>query len=85
MYVFPNERSRTRAMSDNGIRFALRTLGYTNDDMIPHGFRAMARTLLDEELSRFRPDWIEQQLHIVCPTRWAEPTTALRSSMSERK
>ena len=61
MYVFPNERSRTRAMSDNGIRSALRTLGYTNDDMTPHGFRAMARTLLDEEL-RFRPDWIEQQL-----------------------
>ena len=61
MYVFPNERSRTRAMSDNGIRSALRTLGYTSDDMTPHGFRAMARTLLDEEL-RFRPDWIEQQL-----------------------
>ena len=61
MYVFPNERSRTRAMSDNGIRSAMRTLGYTNEDMTPHGFRAMARTLLDEEL-RFRPDWIEQQL-----------------------
>ena len=61
MYVFPNERSRTRAMSDNGIRSALRTLGYTNEEMTPHGFRAMARTLLDEEL-RFRPDWIEQQL-----------------------
>lgn len=61
MYVFPNERSRTRAMSDNGIRSALRTLGYRNEDMTPHGFRAMARTLLDEEL-RFRPDWIEQQL-----------------------
>ncbi len=61
MRVFPNERSRTRAMSDNGIRSALRTLGYTNEDMTPHGFRAMARTLLDEEL-RFRPDWIEKQL-----------------------
>ena len=61
MFVFPNERSRNRAMSDNGIRSALRTLGYTNEEMTPHGFRAMARTLLDEEL-RFRPDWIEQQL-----------------------
>ncbi len=39
MYVFPNERSRTRAMSDNGIRSALRTLGYTNQDMTPHGFK----------------------------------------------
>ena len=53
--MYLNERSRTRAMSDNGIRSALRTLGYSNDDMTPHGFRAMARTLLDEEL-RFRPD-----------------------------
>ena len=61
IYVFPNERSRTRAMSDNGIRSALRTLGYTNEEMTPHGFRAMACTLLDEEL-RFRPDRIEQQL-----------------------
>ena len=60
-YVFPNERSRTRPMSDNGIRTALRTLGCSNEDMTPHGFRAMARTLLDEEL-RIRPDWIEQQL-----------------------
>ena len=60
-YVFPKERSRTRPMSDNGIRTALRTLGYSNQDMTPHGFRAMARTLLDEEL-RIRPDWIEQQL-----------------------
>ena len=60
-YVFPNERGRTRPMSDNGIRTALRTLGYSNEDMTPHGFRAMARTLLDEEL-RIRPDWIEQQL-----------------------
>lgn len=60
-FVFPNERSRKRPMSDNGLRTALRTLGYSNNDMTPHGFRAMARTLLDEQL-RVRPDWIEQQL-----------------------
>jgi integrase len=29
--------------------------------MTPHGFRAMARTLLDEELE-YRIEWIEQQL-----------------------
>ena len=29
--------------------------------MTPHGFRAMARTILDEVLS-FRVDWIEHQL-----------------------
>ena len=36
-------------------------MGYDNDTMTPHGFRAMARTILDEVLN-FRPDWIEHQL-----------------------
>ena len=43
------------------MRVALRTLGYTNDQMTPHGFRAMARTLLDEVLE-FPAVWIEHQL-----------------------
>ena len=60
-YVFPSARSRGRPLSENGIRVALRTIGYTNDEMTPHGFRAMARTLLDEELG-FRVDYIEHQL-----------------------
>ena len=50
-----------KQFANNFISYYLRTLGYTNEDMTPHGFREMARTLLDEEL-RFRPDWIEQQL-----------------------
>jgi len=36
-------------------------MGYTNDEMTPHGFRAMARTILDEVL-QVRPDFIEHQL-----------------------
>ena len=36
-------------------------MGYTNEQITPHGFRAMARTLLDEELG-FRIDYIEHQL-----------------------
>jgi integrase len=36
-------------------------MGYDNDTMTPHGFRASARTLLDEVLG-FRVEWIEQQL-----------------------
>ena len=60
-YVFPSARGASRAMSDNAVRTALRTLGYTNEQITPHGFRAMARTLLDEELG-YRIDWIEQQL-----------------------
>lgn len=60
-YIFPSARSITRPMSENAVRTALRTIGYTNDQMCPHGFRAMARTLLDEELG-FPVEWIEQQL-----------------------
>ena len=60
-YVFPSPRGRSRPVSNNGARTALRTMGYTNNQMTPHGFRAMARTLLDEEL-HFRVEYIEQQL-----------------------
>ena len=60
-YVFPNARSPKLPMSENAVRIALRTMGYTKEQMVPHGFRAMARTLIDEELG-YRPEWIEQQL-----------------------
>ena len=48
-------------MSDNTINAALRRLGYDSSAMTAHGFRAMARTILDEVLD-FRPDIIEHQL-----------------------
>jgi integrase len=60
-YVFPSARSADRPMSDNAILGALRRLGIGNDEMTGHGFRAMARTILDEVLG-FRPDFIEHQL-----------------------
>jgi integrase len=60
-YVFPSARGPSRPLSDNGVRTALRTLGYTNEQISPHGFRAMARTILDEVLN-FPLDWIEHQL-----------------------
>ena len=60
-FVFPSARGGSRFLSDNGVRTALRTLGYDNETMTPHGFRAMARTLLDEVLD-YRVDWIEHQL-----------------------
>jgi len=60
-YVFPNARTLSRPLSENGIRTALRTMGYTNEQMTPHGFRAIARTLLDEVLG-YPPDWIDHQL-----------------------
>lgn len=60
-YVFPSARGVSRPLSENGVRVALRNMGYTNDQMTPHGFRAMARTLLDEVLE-VPIEWIEQQL-----------------------
>lgn len=60
-YVFPSGRSFDRAMSENAILAALRRMGYEKDEMSGHGFRAMARTILDEVL-QVRPDFIEHQL-----------------------
>lgn len=60
-YVFPSPRTNTRCISDNAVRTALRDLGYTNEQVTPHGFRATARTLLDEVL-KYRVDFIEAQL-----------------------
>ena len=61
MYVFPGGRTSNKPMSDNAILTALRRLGIPKEEMSGHGFRAMARTLLDEVLG-FRPDYIEHQL-----------------------
>lgn len=60
-YVFPSARTNQRPMSDNAILAALRRMGFTKDEMSGHGFRAMARTILDEVL-QVRPDFIEHQL-----------------------
>jgi integrase len=60
-YVFPGARTNGRPMSDNAILAALRRMGYAKDEMSGHGFRAMARTILDEILG-VRPDFIEHQL-----------------------
>lgn len=60
-YVFPSGRTFDRPMSDNAILAALRRMGYAKDEMSGHGFRAMARTILDEVL-QVRPDFIEHQL-----------------------
>ncbi len=59
--VFPSNRGQGRCISENTARQALRTLGYGNEDHTPHGFRATARTLLDEALG-FRVEVIEAQL-----------------------
>jgi len=60
-FVFPGHRSPNRPMSNNGVLAALRRMGYEKETMTGHGFRAMARTILDEVLM-VRPDLIEHQL-----------------------
>ncbi len=82
-YVFPNARypRRERPMSANTLWGALLALDVRPDRMTMHGFRAMARTILDEVLG-FRPDFIEHQLaHAVRDTNGrAYNRTAFRRS-----
>lgn len=60
-YVFPSIRTNDRCMSENTVNAALRSMGYSKDMVTAHGFRATARTLLDEILGE-RVDLIEHQL-----------------------
>lgn len=60
-YVFPSLRTGERPMSENTINAALRGMGYAQDVHSAHGFRAMARTIMDEVLGE-RVDLIEHQL-----------------------
>lgn len=60
-YVFPALTSEKRCMSENTVRSALRRMGYGNDDMTAHGFRAMARTMVAERLG-IAAEVIEAQL-----------------------
>ncbi|WP_395024779.1 tyrosine-type recombinase/integrase [Comamonas odontotermitis] len=60
-YIFPSIRTGERPMSDNTINAALRGLGYDNTMQTAHGFRATARTIMDEVMGE-RVDLIEHQL-----------------------
>ena len=60
-FVFPSARAGNRPMSDNAILAAMRRMGIGKEEMSGHGFRAMARTILDEVMG-VRPDLIEHQL-----------------------
>jgi integrase len=60
-FLFPSRTSAGRPMSENTINAALRRMGYAQDKMTGHGFRAMAATLLNE-MGLWHPDAIERQL-----------------------
>jgi integrase len=66
-WLFPSARHDGRCMSENTARVAIRSMGYGNEDMTPHGFRAMASTILngsraDDGRRLFMSDVIERQL-----------------------
>lgn len=65
-FVFPALTSSQRCMSENTVRSALRRMGYGNDDMTAHGFRAMARTMTAERLG-IAAEVIEAQLAHAVP------------------
>ena len=60
-FVFPGRRGASSPMSDNAVLVAMRSMGIDKAVMSGHGFRAVARTILDEVLG-VRPDYIEHQL-----------------------
>ena len=61
-YIFPNLRSNkgTQPMSSNAVLYAIRRMGFSNEEMTAHGFRGMASTRLNE--MGWPPDVIERQL-----------------------
>jgi len=59
-YVFHSERTFERPMSNNTLNAALRKIGFSKDEMVAHGFRHMASTLLHE--NNWNSDYIERQL-----------------------
>lgn len=60
-FVFQNERTPGRCVSENALVAALRRMDIAKEEFTLHGWRAVARTLLDEQLG-FPPHLIEHQL-----------------------
>lgn len=59
-FVFPSVKSPSECMSSDTLTQVLKRLGFKGKHTV-HGFRATARTLLDEEME-YRTDIIEHQL-----------------------
>jgi integrase len=87
-FVFPSLRTEHECMSENTINAALRAMGFSKEVMTAHGFRATARTILDEVLNE-RADLIEHQLahRVIDPNGRAYNRTAhlpARQAMMQR-
>lgn len=76
-YVFPCTRTAKRCMSENTVNAAFRRMGFDKETVTGHGFRATARTIMDE-VRQVRPDFIEHQLahKVKDPNGWAYNRTA---------
>ncbi len=61
-YVFPSVRTASRPMSENTVNAALKRMDYTTDQHVAHGFRAMARTMMAEQMTGIDPEMVEAQL-----------------------
>lgn len=59
--VFPGLRTVERPISENTLNASMRRMGYSNEDVTAHGFRATASTLLNQS-GKFSPDAIERAL-----------------------
>jgi integrase len=60
-FLFPSVRSVTRCMSENTLNAAMRRMGFKNEDMTSHGFRASSSSMLNES-GLWNADAIERQL-----------------------
>src|SRR3546814_12010269 len=67
-YLFPGLRTAARPMSENTVNAALRRLGFDRDTMTGHGFRATARTILDERSEERR---VGTECGRQCRYRWS--------------
>ncbi len=61
-YVFPGARTAKRPMSENTINAALRRMDFSGEEHVGHGFRAMARTMMAEQMSGIDSELVEAQL-----------------------
>jgi integrase len=59
-YLFPRPRSIGDPINPGQLTYALRSLGFSPGEIVPHGFRSIASTILNEQ--GYNRDWIERQL-----------------------
>jgi len=54
VYVFPSYREKNKPMSENTLIAALRRMGYTKEQFVPHSFRAMFSTIAYEHMNEHK-------------------------------